>query len=96
MPPLVIHSTLVPPQPTPKNAANYAVMTNQRGILLIKRAIDGDYIQVGNKGLLAVVKEGSVKFGDGPTSAPGIEFQIEASSVMPYYVYKAALPVAGV
>jgi hypothetical protein len=87
---------LFQPQPTPENAANYAVMTNQRGILLIKRAIGGDYIQIGNKGLLAVVKEGSVKFGDGPTGAPGIEFQIEASSVMPYYVYKAALPVAGV
>jgi hypothetical protein len=87
---------LFQPQPSPENAANYAVMTNQRGILLIRRAIGGDYIQIGNKGLLAVVKEGSVKFGDGPTGTPGIEFQIEASSVMPYYVYKADLPVTGV
>jgi hypothetical protein len=87
---------LFTPQPSDENVANYAVMTNQRGILLIKRAIGGSYKQIGNKGLMAVVKEGSVKFGDGPTGAPGIEFQIEASSVMPFYSYTAELPTAGV
>lgn len=87
---------LFQPQPTAENAANFAIMSNQRGILLIKRATGGSFIQIGNKGLYAAIKEGSVKFGDGPTGAPGIEFQIEAPSIMPYYVYKGELPVAGV
>jgi hypothetical protein len=82
------------PQPTDENAANFAIMGNLRGIVLIKRAIGGDFKQIGNKGLLATVKEGSVKFGDGPTGAPGIEFVVEAASVMPFYVYKGDLPAA--
>jgi len=83
------------PQPTGENAANFAVMANMRGIVLIKRAIGGNFIQIGAKGLTAKVKEGSVKFGDGPTGAPVVEFQIEAPSIMPFYVYKGELPVAG-
>jgi hypothetical protein len=82
------------PQPTAENAANFAIMTNVRGIVLIKRSVGGSFIQIGNKGLYASVKEGSVKFGDGPTGTPGIEFVIEAPSVMPYYVYAGELPVA--
>lgn len=83
------------PQPTAENAANYAIMANMRGIVLIKRAVGGSFIQIGNKGLYATVKEGSVKFGDGPTGTPGIEMVFEAPSVMPYYVYSGELPVAG-
>lgn len=82
------------PQPTGENSANFAIIANLRGIFLIKRPGDPYFTQIGTKGLLATVKEGSVKFGDGPTGAPGIEFVAEAASVMPYYIYKGDLPAA--
>ncbi|WP_342645015.1 hypothetical protein [Mucilaginibacter sp. CSA2-8R] len=85
---------LFQPQPTVANAANFAIVANLRGIFLIKRPGDEFFTQVGTKGLLATVKEGSVKFGDGPTGAPGIEFVGEAASVMPFYIYKGELPAA--
>ena len=84
------------PQPNEKNAVNFSVIKNRRFIVLIKRAGGTDFIQIGSQGLYAKVKDGSVKFGDGPTGTPGVDFQVEAPSIHPYYVYKGTLPVVGV
>jgi len=89
-------ATLFLPQPTSENAGNISVIKNCRLILLIKRTGDQYFTQIGTQDLSAKVKEGSVKYGKGPTGEPGITFQVEAPSIHPFYLYKGALPVTGV
>lgn len=81
------------PLPTSANAANIAIVHGMRGVVLIKRAGGGSFYQIGGVGIYGTVKTGAkVSFGDGPTGAPGVEFQFEAASVMPFYEYKGELP----
>jgi len=80
------------PQPTPENAANAAIIAGMRGILLLKRAVGGDFYQIGGNGIYATVKTAKVSFGDGGTGAPGVDLTFEASMIMPFYVYKGTLP----
>ncbi|MDB4919839.1 hypothetical protein [Mucilaginibacter sp.] len=85
------------PQPTPENAGNFSVLKNSRLIVLIKRTQGGaGFTQIGSKHLSAKIKDGSVKYGKGPTGEPGITFNIEAPSIHPFYYYTGILPVTGV
>jgi hypothetical protein len=89
--------TIFMPQPSTDNAAQASVLKNARLIVLFKRTNGTtEFIQVGSLGLYAKIKDGSVKFGKGPTGEPGVTLTIEAPSIHPFYVYKGSLPVAGV
>lgn len=88
--------TVFLPQPTAENAANFSILKNGRYLLLFKRSIaDNNFYQIGSSFLAAKVKDGSVKFGKGPTGEPGVTFTLETFSTQPFFLYTASLPVTG-
>ncbi|GAA4327479.1 hypothetical protein GCM10023149_30890 [Mucilaginibacter gynuensis] len=88
--------TIFLPQPSDNNAAAFSVIKNARMLVLFKRSSAGaNFYQIGSKFLMAKVKEGSVKFGKGPTGEPGVTFVVESHSVQPFFKYTAVLPVTG-
>jgi len=84
------------PQPGEQNSINLSILKNRRFIVLVKRMGSNNFVQIGTAGMYAKLKAGGkLSFGQGPTGSPGIEFQIEAPGVHPFFVYTASLPVTG-
>ena len=69
-----------------------AAIKNYRGIVLMKRAGDTEFIQIGSQGLPANVVSGDFDTGVGPTGSVGIKVVFEAYGTVPYYIYKGEVP----
>jgi len=85
------------PQISADNVGTLTALKNTRFLVLIERSSGGDLIQIGTGKLPAYIMNSPVSLGEGPEGEVGITLEVGVSaSVVPFYFYKAVVPVLGV
>lgn len=80
------------PSLTPEILGTVAAIKNYRGIVLMKRPGENEFMQIGSQGLPANLVSGDYDTGTGPTGSVGVKIAFEAYGTVPYYIYKGEIP----